>query len=252
LPEYDYSYFARGRKQGIIAKCAANITIAFEARRLTSSKCPGKLLEIGFGDGSFLEAMAKRGWTAYGIDISDEAVALASKRPNLCVQKGDLLECGFQDSFFDLVVMRHVLEHLENPSDTLVEVRRIHRPGGVVFIAVPNIDSIESRIARDKWFHLDPRYHLMHYSAKTISKLLTEVGFENVNVSHMTLEYRQTLTYSVLSRVGLDSLINKNGDRSLAQRALLYMMFPFGIILSFACSLIRMGGTIQVTARRLL
>jgi len=250
LSEYNYSYYTRGRKSGVVAKFVANISIAFEVSCLTLFQRPGKVLEVGFGDGSFLEAMAKRGWTSHGIDISDEAVGLASKRANLHVRKGELLECGFEDSFFDLVVMRHVLEHLENPDETLVEVSRILRPGGIAFIVVPNIDSIESRIAGEKWFHLDPPYHLTHYSPETIRNTLTEAGFENIKISHMTLEYRQTLTYSILSRIGLDSLVNKEGGGGFGQRALLYMLLPLGVILSFICSLAKRGGTIQVTARR--
>lgn len=249
MNQYDESYYSRGIQTGIVGRFVISLSRFMQTTRKAFRGTPGWVLEIGFGDGSFLEALARKGWDAYGIDISDEALEMARSKVGLSVMKGELLDCGMEESFFDVVVMRHVLEHITNPGETLVEIRRILKQNGTVYITVPNIDSIEACIAGDKWFHHDPEYHVTEYSPVTIRNALSMAGFKDARINHMLPEYRQTLTYSVLSRIGLDSVVSGR-DVSLLKRLLVYILLPLGVIASYICSLVGRGGTIEVTARK--
>jgi len=253
LGEYDNSYYERARRPGrssTLAAIVAKLDIILLSRRLSAGGRRGRLLEIGFGDGSFLQAMAARGWEAQGIDISAAAVSAARARPGVAVEQGDLLKKAYNPESFDLVVMRHVLEHVRDPEATLDEVRRILKPGGAVCVVVPNIESVEAKIGREHWFHLDPDYHLHNFSPETLGAALDLAGFRDIKLNQMLVEYRQTLTYSIMGRAGLDPRL-PDGARSRAyEQVLFYALLPVGVLLSFALSLAGRGGTVQATARK--
>lgn len=103
-------------------------------------------------------------------------------------------------------------------------------------------------VADHKWFHLDPTDHKTHYSPQTIKNALLDAGFRDIKINHLSIDYRQTLTYSIMSGIGLDPVAK---DATASRRAILIALLPFGIVLSFTCSLARMGGTIEVMARKL-
>lgn len=253
MSEYDEPYYERAQRSGIagaVAGLVASIDVMLMARNLSSKGRGGRLLEIGLGDGSFLSAMAKRGWDAWGIDISEAAVAMARARVGIKVDLGDILEKPYEDDFFDMVVMRHVLEHLKDPAAALSEVHRILKPDGELCVVVPNIESIEAKIGGESWFHLDPEYHLSHFSSTTLTEALTLAGFRDIRLSQMLLGYRQTLTYAIMSRIGLEARPGECSPLPLWRRILLYVMLPFGVLLSFAFSLVRRGGTMQAIARK--
>src|SRR5450756_1559034 len=249
--QYNESYYSRGRSRGIagaLGSIVSCLSQTYLARRLTSKFGSGRVLEVGFGDGSFLEKMAALGWEADGIETSDTAIEMAREKTSINAWKGDMTDSDLEESSYDLVIMRHVLEHMDNPDRAFARTYEILCPNGAVFIAVPNIESIEAKIAGDKWFHLDPAYHKTHYSPQTIKNALRIAGFRDIKINHFSIDYRQTLMYSIMSRIGLDPV---SKDATASQRAILIALLPVGVVLSFACSLVRRGGTIEVTARRL-
>ena len=253
MNEYDESYYERARRAGVagvIAGLVGKLDRELLALRLSSKNRTGRLLEIGFGDGSFLETMAKKGWEACGIDISEAAVALASDRPGIKVEWGDILERAYDSETFDLVVLRNVLEHMKDPAAVLDEVRRIMKTGGELCIIVPNIESIEARIGGENWFHRDPEYHLSHFSPATLTEALILAGFRDVRLSQMGIDYRQTLTYGIMSKIGLEVRPGEDLPFSRGQSILLYALLPFGVLLSFFFSLLGRGGTMQALARK--
>jgi SAM-dependent methyltransferase len=77
---------------------------------------------------------------------------------------------------FDLILMFHVLEHLDDPAAALRACAERLRPGGRLVIAVPNYASWQSRYARDRWFHLDVPRHLFHFTPASLARLLREAG----------------------------------------------------------------------------
>jgi len=191
--------------------------------------------------------MADSGWEADGIETSDTAVEMSRAKRGINTWKGEVTASDFEESSYDLVIMRHVLEHMDKPDRVLSRIFEILCPNGAIFISVPNIDSVEAKIAGDKWFHLDPEYHKTHYSPETVKSALMDAGFKYIKINHFSIDYRQTLTYSIMSRIGLDPVAE---GATASQRAILIALLPVGVVLSVLCSLARRGGTIEVTARK--
>lgn len=101
-----------------------------------------RVLEVGSGLGILageVARLAPRG-EVYGVEYSTEQLARAeSSLPNLHFIQGDAHALEFEDESFDVVYCRYVLEHLADPQRALVEMYRVLRPGGKIFVQENNI-----------------------------------------------------------------------------------------------------------------
>jgi 2-polyprenyl-3-methyl-5-hydroxy-6-metoxy-1,4-benzoquinol methylase len=150
--------------------------------RVEETIAPGRLLDIGCAIGTELVVAGRRGWEATGIELSTESVRYARDR-GLTVLDVPLHECGFSDGEFDLVTLNHVLEHIHEPKPFLEEVRRVLKPDGLLFIAVPNVNGLKRYwLGRNyHWiFHAD---HFLHFSPTSLSRLLRRHGFTPLELS---------------------------------------------------------------------
>jgi SAM-dependent methyltransferase len=162
------------------------------------------VLDIGCGPGLLLREFRDRGWQVQGTEFSEQSAAHGRDVLGVPVAVGDVRDLRFESASFDVVVMWHVLEHTPEPEQTLAEVGRVLRPGGVFLCAVPNFGSAEARFARDKWFHLDVPRHLSHFTVETLRSLLSVHGFTVERASFVSLEYDFfSFTQTVLNRAGL-------------------------------------------------
>jgi len=141
------------------------------------SQRKGRLLDVGCGDGERVDWYQQRGFDAQGIEISDRAVESARKL-GLKVKQGVLTDGGYADNTFDVVLMAHVLEHTHSPGTYLREAFRILKPGGLLAVAVPNIESHSAKVFKSSWRLLMPPIHLYHFSVDTLSRYMRESGFE--------------------------------------------------------------------------
>jgi SAM-dependent methyltransferase len=138
-----------------------------------------RTLDFVCRDGSFLEALRGRfGWQRlYGLDNRPALAKQASERGfgGFC---GAIEKAGYPGGFFDLVVMRHTLEHLYEPHTALREVNRILKKGGFLRVEVPNINSLSKLVSGRMWSGFYIPWHLYHFSGATLRRLLEGEGFE--------------------------------------------------------------------------
>jgi len=113
----------------------------FDKLRNYSSLNIVNFLDIGCGEGYSLLEAYNRGWEPFGIDIFDNRSEEIKKIKNHFV-KSDLLDAFFPDNYFDIIYLDSVLEHLTNPLEYLVEIKRILKKGGLLYVGVPNEDSL--------------------------------------------------------------------------------------------------------------
>lgn len=139
---------------------------------------PARLLEIGVGQGWLLDLARRAGYEALGSDLSAEAAELARQRSGVEVLAGPLAGQGLAGGSRDVVLMRHVLEHLDRPLETLAEVRRILVPGGWLVGAVPNFGSFKRRLDGAEWFFLTLPHHRLHLTPASLKGLLGRAGFK--------------------------------------------------------------------------
>ena len=138
----------------------------------------GRLLEIGSGAGIFLE-LAREKFEINGLELSRGGVALSERTLGAgVVEKKSLKEAGFPDSYFEAVVMNHVLEHILEPHELLADIKRVLKPGGVLVIGSPNFGGGFARWRKDKWPGLRPGEHIWQFEPQSLKMLLEKNGFE--------------------------------------------------------------------------
>jgi SAM-dependent methyltransferase len=145
--------------------------------RLTEGR---RLLDVGCAYGFFLDTAQRRGWSAVGVELSPESSQFARERYGLEVHTGPLADAPYEPCSFDVVTIRHVLEHVPDPGELITEAGALLRPGGLLAIAVPNFGSLAARLFGAEWWWVDPPTHLFYFTRATLTRLLAKQGFQPV------------------------------------------------------------------------
>lgn len=157
--------------------------------KAAGNKRAGRVLDIGCGEGTFLSAMARRGWEAWGVEVSSAGAARAAGRPGLKIFDKPVEECGLAPKSFDLITLWHSVEHVPDPAALLRQVATLVKDDGRVFLAFPNPQSWDLQLFGALWFHLDPPRHLYYFSPATMSRLLETCGLRVEKISQVSFEY---------------------------------------------------------------
>ena len=154
-------------------------------RNLDTYLSPGRLLDVGCAMGHFMVFARQRGWTVDGVECSRYAAECGRKRWDLQIQAVcDLRDARLSDNHFDACVLIEVAEHLPYPRITFTEALRVLKPGGMLYITTPNFASFRSLLQREKWAAVIPSGHLYYFTADSLGKLLTSIGF--VQITNLT------------------------------------------------------------------
>ncbi len=142
----------------------------------------GVLLDIGCHSGTFTQKILSKikSEKIYGVDISPSAIKLAKKRiPYGLFQVGDAESLSFRSNFFDAVFCLEVLEHVDNPGQVLVEIKRVLKKNGYVVVLVPS----DNRLFKIIWFLWTYRYpvwrhaHVQSFAKGSLEGLIKRSGF---------------------------------------------------------------------------
>jgi 2-polyprenyl-3-methyl-5-hydroxy-6-metoxy-1,4-benzoquinol methylase len=137
----------------------------------------GKLLELGCAYGFFL-AEAKTYFEVQGIEVSDSAASFCRAR-GFDVEQGTITaEYVARRAPFDAVVMLDVVEHLMEPDKVMELVRVALKPGARLMLTTGDWESTMSRIMGRNWRLMTPPQHAFFFSPRTLSAMLTRVGFD--------------------------------------------------------------------------
>lgn len=136
-----------------------------------------RILDVGCGEGFFLEEAKKMGWEVYGTEYSASAVDLCKKK-NINVNCGALNSSWYPESYFDIVTSFEVIEHINNPIEFTTIINKILRSGGLAYITTPNFNALSRYILKDKYNIIEYPEHLCYYSRKTLDYLFTHNGFK--------------------------------------------------------------------------
>lgn len=203
--------------------------------RIERTTARGRLLEIG-SDGQFLRLAAARGWSVTGLQPEVGTCAKAASLYGVDLMPATLAEAGFPDASFDVIVMFHVIEHVGSPKELCRESFRVLRPGGMLYVETPNVDSRWFRLLGRRWRQFIPD-HYWFFSPTTLRALLVGLG------------YRVDRVDSVGKTVSLRLLLNR--IERMAQRPLPMLAAPLRWLrVSDRALWIKPGDVMLATAHR--
>ncbi|MFC2161470.1 class I SAM-dependent methyltransferase [Acidobacteriota bacterium] len=143
------------------------------------------LIDVGCGPGFFLKAAEEWGWQTKGVEISKVAADYANKVVHVDVYNGRLEDAELPSGSFNVVTLLDVIEHLENPKQTLRQIHRILNKGGKIILNTPDYYSLSRNILKKDWAVLSPAEHLYNFSQKTLSQMLSEAGFRVIEIQNL-------------------------------------------------------------------
>ncbi len=164
--------------QALHEKLVINREIRTVRKFLTTEK--PRLLDIGCGTGWTTSLWQKNGFDVIGLEPSSSRAKKAQELYKINVST-EHIENFKSSELFDVVVMRHLLEHIEEPKDILNKARSFLKPDGVLIIVIPNIDCIGRHIFKENWAWILP-WHLHFYTTRTLSLLLKNLGYKKLSV----------------------------------------------------------------------
>lgn len=139
------------------------------------------MIDVGCGDGHFLQVAKRRGWNVYGTEYTDVAVEVCEKK-GISMRKGKLNVDNYPPDFFDLVTSFEVIEHINNPNEDVANYNKVLRKGGVVYVTTPNFNSVSRDLLGVKWNVIEYPEHLSYYTVSTIKKIFVKNGFKPLTV----------------------------------------------------------------------
>lgn len=154
------------------------------------------LLDIGCGDGKFLEILKDKKMNLYGLEpyinkkLFNQGIKIYNK---------ELEQINFKKDYFDIISMNHVIEHSKNPLKLLISVKKILKNNGKLIIATPNTNSIAYKIFKKYWYQLDTPRHLFLFSEKNLKKMCEKLGFKYIKSKYNStpMQFLISLNYMI-------------------------------------------------------
>lgn len=189
---------------------------------------PRRILDVGCATGAFLAEAQSERWECVGVEMSPEAAAVAREEFGLRVFDGDIFSAHLDGEQFGLVTMWHVLEHVIDPAATLDRARDLLAPGALLFVELPNWNSLGRIIRGASWSQLKPPEHINFFTEKTLTAAVEQHGFRSLRAG----------TY-------YPSMWDKARVRRASQ-----VVHLGGALVASAASAISLGGYLRIVASR--
>jgi len=227
---------------------------------------PARLLDVGCGDGGFLALAARAGYQVQGLELTAAGRDVTS-RLGVPVREGNRPHRAFAgETRFTAITLWHVLEHDPAPAELLASCAQVLAPGGWLVLGVPNLDSLQARLFRTRWYHLDLPRHQVHFTERGLVAAVRAAGLEIRATGHFSLEYGvfgmyQSLANLVTTERNLIYRLLRRGtplwpetaaarrDRLHLGLALPLLLGP-AVLLAVAEALAGRGGALLLAAQR--
>jgi len=204
MPKY-YPKYYHARASGIVEvtdehKDEMYPILKDRARSISAFKKNGRILDVGCGDGYFLNYMKDKGWETYGVEPEEVGSKYAKDVLKVNVFIGELKEACYPNKYFDVITLFEVLEHLHDPSANLSEIGRILKEDGLLVITVPNFTGFAYKIFKERRIAIDAPRHLYHFSQITLCKILEKMEFKVLKIRHTSgvRDYSDSLRYLLM------------------------------------------------------
>ncbi len=190
----------------------------------------GYLLDIGCGDGVFLQHAKKLGFNTFGIDLDEKCIDAAIEHRGLENVYTLLLDeyvnaANKSNQQFNIISFFEVLEHQDNPNDFICNIKRLLNNGGYVIGSVPNRERFLSKLDWEIFMGDFPPPHLTRWSKEVLESFLRKEGFNNIECYSVGFKHKEQLAswYKTVLLRGIPSrlisMFTQNGTKSTSGTA---------------------------------
>ena len=160
-------------------------SIDTDCRHLPKPRPGARLLDVGCGNGFFLEFARRAGWSVVGVDFDEGAVKAARSR-GMDIRHGGV-DAIDPTERFDGITLGHVIEHVYDPIAVLKKCHHLLKPGGWIWLQTPNLDALGHVQYGPYWRGLEPPRHLVLFTLESMKQSLTKAGFLGASVLRAAL-----------------------------------------------------------------
>ncbi len=174
-----------------------------------SNVANARLLDYGCGTGDFVVAAQNHGFIAKGYEPDQRAVEVAKQKGIDVLSKEEEI-IPTRGSEYDVVCMWHVMEHIHNHNEVLINIHKVLKQKGLLVIAVPMATSYDALYYREFWAAWDVPRHLWHFTPDTLKETCKKHGFQllakyampfdGFYISMISEQYRKSSSLMVLGR----------------------------------------------------
>jgi SAM-dependent methyltransferase len=261
---YDDTYYGEGTEKfnpivESVLDCFRSRRSSFLRKQLNTN---ARILDIGCGNGRFLQYLGTKGnFELHGIEREGNSERRASRIPGIRLFVGSLKHDTYTSNYFDAITLFHVFEHIDNPDEMLQIIKNILKPGGVLVMSFPNINSYQAKWFKGDWLHLDPPRHLFYFKPVDFIGLMKKKGFVLVHEQYVSFEQNPYgLVQSILNKVsskrellfeflkGNKAYIKDYPFYKFIFHILFFMAFmPVAVISDVVAAIVKRGATVQLT-----
>ena len=177
-------------------------------RQAVAHLAPGanRVIDVGCGAGYLLVDLQRRGFECLGIDFNPDLVRVANERFGVPARVDDVRNLAAIGARFDVALLSHVLEHVDDPIGLLRHIRQIMNPGGFLVIEIPNRNSysVGQSLRKGTCAGGDyPPHHITFWSTTSFRRALERAGFSVVECIPRPFEDMDRIDRFVTGRLGL-------------------------------------------------
>lgn len=137
-----------------------------------------KLLDVGAGNGEYLNVMRRLGWDVEGTETDPKAAEFARNQYQLKIHTGILSELSLPSESFDVITLNHVIEHVPDSESLLRECRRVLKKGGRLVLLTPNSEGLGFRKFGKHWRGLEIPRHIAVFSVSNLGVLAKRLQYD--------------------------------------------------------------------------
>ena len=178
-----------GTKKGLINTLfhmVRFITLRSKYRLLKKVSNGKKHLDIGAGNGVFLDFMKEKGWDVEGVELDDTSRAAIEKNTGLNI--ATTVNDNVETEEYDVITMWHVLEHVYELKKDIKTIKQKLKKDGSLVVAVPNCGSYDEKRYQEFWSAYDLPIHLYHFRPDNIKDLFAQFDMEVVDMKPMKFD----------------------------------------------------------------
>lgn len=138
----------------------------------------GTVLDIGAGRGDFINSVSDSNWEKWVFDpyLSKGEISKLKNKIGKHVNNHRKLK-DYPSGYFDVVILRNVLEHTTSTKILLKNIRRILKKDGILFVRTPNINSFDFNNFGTRWYVVEMSGHVIFWDKNSLLDILKKEGF---------------------------------------------------------------------------